>query len=101
MLNFKRMMAIAVLMTFFTGFAMSVEAATQVNINIASEEELMQLEGIGSSYAQKIIEYREANGPFETPEGIMNVKGIGSATYEKNKDRITVVQASEETSAAN
>lgn len=84
--------AVVALVTIVACFAISVEAAGQVNINIASKEELMQLEGVGSAYAQKIIEYREANGPFEKPEDIMNVKGIGTSTFEKNKDRITVVE---------
>lgn len=93
MLKFKVFMTIIVLMAFFSGFVISAGAAGQVNINNASKEELMQLEGVGSAYAQKIIEYRQTNGPFEKPEDIMNVKGIGDSTFEKNKDRITVVQA--------
>jgi competence protein ComEA len=93
MLKFKKIMLIVSLIAFVAGFAVSVSAAGEVNINIASKEELMQLEGVGSAYAMKIIEYREANGPFETPEDIMNVKGIGTSTFEKNKERITVVQA--------
>lgn len=100
MKKFKMMMVLTVLLALFTGFALSVEAAGLVNINIASKEELMQLEGVGSTYAERIIEYRETEGPFEAPEEIMNVKGIGTATYEKNKDRISVVQESGTTSAA-
>lgn len=91
MRNIKSILAIIALLSIVVGFAFSVGAVGQVNINTASKEELMQLEGVGSAYALKIIEYREANGPFEKPEDIMNVKGIGTSTYEKNKDRITVV----------
>ncbi len=72
---------------FSTGYAGD---ALKVDINKASKEELMQLEGVGDAYAQKIVEYRKANGPFKQPGDIMKVKGIGPATYEKNKDRITV-----------
>jgi competence protein ComEA len=86
----KSAVAIVILLTMVVGFAISAGAVGQININTASKEELMQLEGVGSSYAQKIIDYREANGPFENPEDITNVKGIGDATYEKNRDRITV-----------
>lgn len=60
-----------------------------VNINTADEKELDTLPGVGPSTAQKIIEYRETEGQFATPEDIMKVKGIGKAKYEKMKDRIT------------
>lgn len=94
-------LAIVTLLTIVIGLAISAGAAGQVDINSASKEELMQLEGVGASYAQKIIEYREANGPFEKPEDIMNVKGIGTSTYEKNKDRITVVVAEKDAPDSN
>lgn len=61
-----------------------------VNINEASLEELDSLPGIGPTTAQKIIDYRTANGPFQTIEDIMNVSGIGPATFEELKDLITV-----------
>ena len=61
-----------------------------VNINTASLEELDTLPGIGPTTAQKIIDYREENGPFATIEDIVNVSGIGAATYEDIKDLITV-----------
>jgi competence protein ComEA len=61
-----------------------------VNINTASLEELDTLPGIGPTTAQKIIDYREENGPFATIEDIVNVSGIGAVTYEEIKDLITV-----------
>ena len=61
-----------------------------VNINTADEAELDKLPGVGPSTAQKIIEYRETEGQFASPEDIMKVKGIGKAKHEKMKDRITV-----------
>jgi competence protein ComEA len=61
-----------------------------VDINNASLEELDKLPGIGPTTAQKIIDYREKNGPFARIEDIVNVSGIGSATYEEIKDMITV-----------
>ena len=65
-------------------------ALAKININKASAEELTQLDGIGPEYAERIIQYREAHGPFDRPEGIMNVQGIGQKIWEANKDRLTV-----------
>ena len=67
-----------------------VSAMDKVNINTASVEQLMQLDRVGASYAQRIVEYREKYGPFQAPEDIMKVKGIGKKTWEANKDRIVV-----------
>lgn len=61
-----------------------------ININTASSFELESLPGIGPTTAQRIIEYREANGPFLAIEDIINVSGIGPGTYERIKDLITV-----------
>lgn len=61
-----------------------------VNINTASIEELDRLPGIGETIAIRIIDYRTANGPFATIEDIVNVSGIGTATYEEIRDLITV-----------
>jgi len=61
-----------------------------ININTASSFELDSLPGIGPTTAKKIIEYREKNGPFTSIESIINVSGIGPATYERIKDLITV-----------
>jgi competence protein ComEA len=61
-----------------------------VNINTASIAELDTLPGIGPTTAQKIIDYRTQNGPFLNIEDIINVSGIGPASYERLKDLITV-----------
>lgn len=61
-----------------------------IDINTASTIELEELPGIGPTTAQKIVEYREQNGPFLAPEDIINVAGIGPGTYERIKDLITV-----------
>jgi len=62
----------------------------KVNINTASAEELTALPGIGPSYAQRIVEHREKNGPFKRLEDLLNVRGIGDKTFERIRDRITV-----------
>lgn len=64
--------------------------ATVININTASEQELMTLSGIGQAKAQQIIQYREENGLFDTPEDLMNVSGIGEKSFETLKDSIKV-----------
>jgi competence protein ComEA len=72
-----------------------VAATTElININIASQAELESLPGIGPSTARKIIEYREAHGPFLTIDDIIDVQGVGSGTFERIKDLITVTSTS-------
>jgi competence protein ComEA len=61
-----------------------------ININTASVADLDSLPGIGPTTAQKIVTYREQNGPFVNPEDIINVSGIGPGTYERIKDLITI-----------
>ena len=88
----KRFIALAIAVTFVmtlvpVAFA---EEAGKVNINKASVADLMKLKNIGQKYAERIVAYREKNGPFKTPEDLLNVKGIGAKTLALNKDRITV-----------
>ncbi len=64
--------------------------AGPVNINTATVEELNALPGIGDTYARAIVDYRTQNGPFQRPEDIVKVKGIGPQTYQRLKDLITV-----------
>ena len=66
------------------------DAGGLVNINTADEKALDALPGVGPATAQKIIEYRETEGAFQSPEDIMKVRGIGKAKYEKMKDKITI-----------
>jgi len=61
-----------------------------ININTATEEELMTLPDIGDVRAKDIIDYRNKNGGFKKREEIMNVKGIGEGIYEKIKDLIYI-----------
>ncbi len=63
-----------------------------VNINTATAMELETLPGVGEVTAQRIIEYREANGPFETIEEIQDVSGIGPKTLKGIEEIITVDQ---------
>ncbi|MBE0405673.1 ComEA family DNA-binding protein [Psychrobacter sp. AOP22-C1-22] len=68
------------------------QAHTQasININRATEAQLVSLHGIGSSKAQAIILYREMFGGFKTVDELTKVKGIGAKTVEKNRQRLSV-----------
>ena len=61
-----------------------------ININTASKEQLDSLNGIGSTKAQAIIDYRNQNGKFSKIEDLLNVNGIGDSIFAKIKDYITV-----------
>lgn len=66
------------------------DAGGMININTATRDELMTLNGIGATRADAIITYRENNGHFSSVEEIMNVNGIKEGSYEKIKDSISV-----------
>lgn len=68
----------------------STQDTTMVNINTASKEELDTLPGVGPATADKIIEYRETNGQFNSIEDIKNVRGIGEAKFSKMQSRIQI-----------
>lgn len=62
-----------------------------VDVNTADAETLSaELQGIGLSKAVAIVEYREANGPFKSPDDLILVKGIGERTIELNRENILV-----------
>lgn len=63
------------------------ETIAKVNINLANETELKEV-GFNSSQASNLISYRKENGDFQVLEEILNVKGIGEATFNKVKNKI-------------
>ena len=66
-------------------------AAATVNINVADAATLAAaLNGVGLSRAEEIVRYREAYGPFSSVEELVEVKGIGESTLEKNRTVITL-----------
>ncbi len=76
---------VALAVTVLAGTAESSQPSEVVNINTASSEELQLLPRVGPALAGRIIEFREANGPFQTVDEILAVKGIGESSFEKLK----------------
>ena len=71
----------------------SAASVEKININTASVKELQKLDGVGRGVAQRIVEYREANGPFKRGEDLRKVEGVGAATFERTRQRIVVKYA--------
>jgi competence protein ComEA len=85
------LVAVALLAAPATAFgAAAEEKASRLNLNAASADDLASLPGIGPSYAKRIVEYREKNGPFKRVEDLLNVQGIGEKTLERIRDRVMV-----------
>jgi len=74
---------VALTVTAVAGTADCSQPSGVVNINTASSEELELLPRVGPALAGRIIEFREANGPFQTVDEILAVKGIGDSSFEK------------------
>ena len=92
MIRTKKMVFLCIALTMVITFSLPSWAsnAGKINLNKATVEELSQLKGIGMKYAERIVEFRDKNGPFKQVEDLLKVQGIGPKTLEKNKDRITV-----------
>ena len=92
MRNKRRVLCFLIVVAFvFTMVPLGLaEETSKVNINKASIEELTKLKGIGQKYAERIVKFREENGPFTAPEDLLKVKGLGEKVLEANKDMITI-----------
>jgi competence protein ComEA len=62
----------------------------KVNINQASAEQLARLPRVGVKAAQRIVDFRQANGPFARPEDLMEVKGFGEKRFEQLKPYLAI-----------
>ncbi len=82
------------LAAMLTGQAWAAPAATstagKVNINTASAEQLQLLPRIGPALAQRIVEFRSANGAFKAPEELIAVRGIGEKSFANLKPYVAV-----------
>lgn len=68
-----------------------VAQAGPVDVNTADADTLaLELTGVGPALAAAIVEDREMNGRFETPEALMRVSGIGEHVVETNRENITI-----------
>ena len=102
------MRRVLVVLTVLCAFAAPFSAAAQepgsqsavarptvsaVNLNTATAQQLETLPGIGPRTAQRIIEYREKNGPFKKVEDLMNIQGIGEKNFLRVKGLVSVTPA--------
>ncbi|NOT27472.1 MAG: helix-hairpin-helix domain-containing protein [Acidobacteria bacterium] len=71
-----------------------------MNLNTATTAQLESLPGIGPATAQRIVEYRQQSGGFKKVEDLMNVRGIGEASFLKLKNLVTVTQPRTDRAAA-
>lgn len=70
------------------------EEAGKIDLNKATVEDLVKIKGIGQTYAERIIDYREKNGPFKNVEELLAIKGIGEKKLESIKDLLTIGEKS-------
>jgi len=80
----------SILLVLALAVPVSAGDAGKLDINKATVKELAKLERIGQKTAEKIVQFREANGPFKAPQDIQKVPGVGKRAWEVNKDKITV-----------
>jgi competence protein ComEA len=64
-----------------------------VDINTAGVEELMSVPGIGQVIAQRIVEYRDKNGPYASVDDLLKIQGIGEKSLARIRERLTAGKA--------
>ena len=72
------------------GSPKAAKADGKININEASRAQLMKLSGVGPGTADRIIEYRQAHGPFRRVQDLEKVEGVGKGVIERNEGRMAV-----------
>ena len=71
-----------------------------LDINSAEAAELSQLPGVGPALARRVIDHRQAHGPFLTPEAILDVPGIGEATLDRIRPHLRPLTVNRTSGAA-
>ncbi len=80
--------------------AKQTPGAEMVNLNTATVAQLETLPGIGPATAQRILEYRQKSGGFKKVEELMNVRGIGEASFLKIKPLVSITPPRTDRAAA-
>ncbi len=80
----------SIFLALVLSFASLASYAATINVNTATAEQLTALNGIGDTKAKAIVEYRQSHGAFKSVDQLVDVKGIGLKTVEKNRDQMTV-----------
>ena len=70
--------------------ASGAPAAAPVDVNAASVDDLVAVPGIGKSLAQRIVDFRQKNGPFKSVDDLLKVQGIGEKSLEKLRPHLVV-----------
>ena len=90
MSKFRNTIGALLLGCALNGFA----AGQTADINTADAATLADvMVGIGPAKAETIVNYRKTNGPFAAIDDLALIKGIGRATIDKNRDRLTIGKA--------
>lgn len=71
--------------------AVNIDGRAMINVNRADAETLTLVDGIGEVLAGRIVDYRRENGPFQTLDDLLKIKGIGKATLERIRQRIVCI----------
>lgn len=79
----------SLLLSLALSLPLSLFAGEPVDINTADASAIAaSLNGIGEAKARAIVDYRDKNGPFKSADELVNVKGVGLKTVDKNRDLI-------------
>ncbi|MEM7481178.1 MAG: helix-hairpin-helix domain-containing protein [Acidobacteriota bacterium] len=90
-LSIRRSATIVLMLSILSCLCLPAFAAEdKVNINTASATELALLPRVGPAVSQRIVDFREDNGPFKSLEELMLVRGIGEKTFEQMLPYITL-----------
>lgn len=81
---------VAIALALLAGVSGVVAEQTLVDVNTASVAQLNELNGIGDSKANAIVQYRDKNGPFQSVDDLRNVSGIGDKLLARLRPQLTV-----------